>query len=349
MQKLRYLLFLMLLASSASAQFKVLFIDDSGDTFGNAEFLASTLDSLGYDYDYVDAIGQNYTPTATDMSGYDLVIWHTSSWGAGLQFWNGTDVLNPELAQYLSQPDANLWLIGLDYFYDRYGAAPSTFQAGDFEYDFLGISKYAVQSYADDGNLGVPFVAPAPGQPIPGLGNIDWQFSTLWYADGFELRPEATPVYLFGGAGYLLNGTPTGVWYHPTGGARVLSYGFDLSLASDFNLMRTHVGTVLDWWQNELSATKSSAQDLASVTVSPNVFTDQVDIRVKTLVSTPISIQIHDAAGHLIARVSEYEMLPAAEEKIVHWDAPKGLPAGFYYCTVRAGQQQRTTKLVKQR
>lgn len=349
MQKLFLLLLCLSLAVSANAQLKVYFVDDSGDAFGNSQYLASALDSLGYENIVIDAYGQGYTPLASEMSLYDLVIWHTSSWGLDLRLWDGNDSDNAELKQYLSQPNANLWLIGQDFFYDRYGAAPVTFQQGDFAYDHLGISQYAAQSYADDQSVGVPFVSPAAGQPIPGLADVDWQFSTLWYADGFALRPEATPVYLFGGNGYVLNGLPTGVWYHPAGGARVLTYGFDLSLASSFNVIRSNVGAVLDWWSNNLSATDSPANDLGAVSVSPNPFVDQLDLQVKTQDSAPVSARIFNAAGQLVETLSDAAFTGSGSSKILHWNAPAGMQEGFYYCTVQSGRDVKTIKLIKQK
>lgn len=347
MQKLLTLLFICLFSLSANAQFKVLFVDDSGDDFGNAELLAASLDSLGIYYDYADAYGQSASPTIEDMANYDLVIWYTSTWGVGLQLWGGADVTNPELVQYLSQPNANLWLIGLDYFYDRYGVAPVTFQAGDFAYDYLGISKYAVQTFEDDGGDGVPLVTPASGQPIPGIGDINWQFSTLWYADGFELRPEATPVYLFGGNNYVLNGTPTGTWFRPSSGARVLTYGFDLALASNSNLIRNHVGKVLQWWQSELTGTQSPNSVLSKVRIYPNTFTDHLEISLNILETVSVSIQVCNATGQTIAQLATGETMSAGTEQTISWAVPAGLPSGVYYCTVQAGQTFNTTKIVR--
>lgn len=347
MQKLLYLLLFMAVASPSYAQFRVLFVDDSGDTFGNTEYLASALDSLGYESVYIDAYGSAESPTAEQMSEFDLVIWHTSSWGLGLQLWDGADSDNIELLIYLSQPDANLWLIGHDFFFDRYGAAPVTFQSGDFAYDFLGISKYDVQSYADDGGLGVPVVNPASAQPITGLTDVNWQFTTLWYADGFELRPEATPVYLFGDNAYPLSGKPTGVFYHPEGGGRVLTYGFDLSLANNFNLIRSNVDSVLTWWQGVLSATDSPVLDVTSVKTAPNTFSDRLDIRVTPLQTAPVSIRIYRADGQLVAEVANGDMARAGEETLWQWQAPAGLSAGLYFCTVQSGRQVQTLKVVK--
>lgn len=347
MYKIACILLFMAMTAPINAQFNILFVDDSADTFENAEELAATLDSLGYEYTYYDAIGQNVSPLASEMSEYDLVIWYTSSWGLDLQLWGGGDSTNHELVEYLAQPDANVWLIGLDYFFDKYGLAPVTFQTGDFAYDYLGISGYLIQSFADDGSLGVPLVTPAPGQPISGLEDITWEFSTLWYADGFELRPEATPVYLFGDSDYILNGFPTGAWFHPAGGARVLTYGFDLALAADFELMRTHVATVLNWWEDELSSTESPAIDPLSVKISPNLFTDRLEIRIKTQETTPVSVLIYDTNGQLAGQVAEQEMVWPGEEKVLYWKAQATLPDGIYYCNVQTGQQLHTVKLVK--
>ncbi|MCC6281296.1 MAG: T9SS type A sorting domain-containing protein [Saprospiraceae bacterium] len=347
MQKLLYLLLFMAVASPSFGQFRVLFVDDSGDAFGNAEYLASALDSLGYESVYIDAIGSATSPTAEQMSEFDLVIWHTSAWGLGLQLWNGTDADNAELIIYLSQPDANLWLIGNDFFYDRYGGAPVTFQTGDFAYEFLGISKYDVQSYVDDGGFGVPLAETAPGQPISGLTDINWQFSTLWYADGFELRPEAAPIYLFGDNSYSLSGKPTGVWYHPEGGARVLTYGFDLALANNFDLIKSNVDSVLTWWQGELSATQSPVFDAQSVQVAPNTFSDHLQVTVTALETAPLTVNIHGIDGRLITQLANGQVVRAGEAKTWQWQAPAGLPDGLYYCSVRSGKQVKTLKVVK--
>lgn len=349
MQKLTTCLFLLILGYTANAQLSVLFVDDSGDNFGNAAYVASAFDSLGYETVYIDAIGQGISPTATDMSNYDLVVWYSSTWGTGLQLWNGADTDNPELVKYLKQPDAHLWLIGLDYFYDRYGSAPVTFQSGDFAYEHLGIAQYEVQSYADDGSLGVPLVQPAPGQPIPGLQDLSWIYPTLWYADGFQLRPEATPVYMFGDNSYVLKGKTTGALYHPANQAQVLTYGFDLALVANFNLLKSHVSTVMDWWDSELSATHTPAGNVLNVKVSPTHFYDQINIQINAIETNPVSIQIYNADGRLVYQNIDQQPLWANEESNWSISVPAGLPSGFYYCKIQLGDQSNTVKLVKSR
>lgn len=350
MQKLLYLLLFMVVAAPSSyGQFRILFVDDSGDAFGNTQYLASAFDSLGYETVYFDAYAINEGPSVDEMNQYDLVVWHASSWGTGLVFWDYADTDNPELIQYLAQPEANLWLIGNDVMYDRYLGAPYTFQSGDFVYDYLGISKYDVQSYADDGGFGVPLVTPSAGQPISGLSDLTWQFSTLWYADGFEIRPEAQSIYEFGDNTYSLAGKTSGVWFHPAGGARVLTYGFDLSLANNFDMIKSNIDDVLTWWQADLSGTHAPAFDLQSVQVSPNTFSDRLQVKVMALETAPLSVQLHSLDGRLVASIANNETAVAGEEKTWQWQAPAGLSNGLYYCSVRSGKQVRTVKVVLQR
>jgi hypothetical protein len=127
----------------------------------------------------------------------------------------------------------------------------------------------------------------------------------------------------------------------------VLTYGFDLALAADFNLMRTHVGTVLDWWDGELSGTQSPATDQLSVKILPNLFTDHLEIRIKTQETTAVNIRIYDATGQLVGQVADQEVVWPGEEKVLYWKAQATLPDGIYYCNVQTGQQLRTVKLVK--
>lgn len=77
--------------------------------------------------------------------------------------------------------------------------------------------------------------------------------------------PGATPVYLFGDDAYTLTGKPTAVWFRPESGARVLTYGFDLALANNFDLIRSNVDSVMSWWQADVSATHSPVFDQQSV------------------------------------------------------------------------------------
>ncbi|MCC6460892.1 MAG: hypothetical protein IT260_10510, partial [Saprospiraceae bacterium] len=150
--KIPALLFCLFWATASFGQlpgFRILFVDDSPDGFGNAEYLASALDSLSYDYVYLDVAGTGNLPDSTTYADFDMVIWHTSTNGVGNYLWNGDDTDNAALAAYLDG-GGYFWLIGNDFLYDRYGATPYNFEETDFAYQYLGIASYDLQSYGDD-------------------------------------------------------------------------------------------------------------------------------------------------------------------------------------------------------
>ncbi len=147
----------------------VLVVDDD-NKWNNEYIITGALDSLGMPYSVFDCgdVGgmAAQKPTASDLNGRDLVIWFTGDDLNHLAFWNINDEDNPELINYLNLQGKKLWIIGRDWLYDRYGAAPDTFSTGDFVYDYLGISSYDVQSYRDDGNVGVSELDLVPGNGI---------------------------------------------------------------------------------------------------------------------------------------------------------------------------------------
>ena len=79
--------------SVSYSQGSILFVEDSGDTFGNSRYLATALDSLELDYFYYDTETSGL-PMLEMLTTFDLVIWHTSTWGVGLYFWESVNTEN---------------------------------------------------------------------------------------------------------------------------------------------------------------------------------------------------------------------------------------------------------------
>ena len=157
----------------------ILVVDDD-NRYNHETYLTSALDDGGYVYQLYDCgedtTGVEQIPGLTDLTAHDLVIWFCGddgSDGTDLGFWNGSDEDNIDLIDYLDG-GGNLWVVGLDWLFDRYGAAPDTFQAGEFVFDRLGIASYDAQSYTDDGNQGVTMLTRVPGQNIAQLDTILW-------------------------------------------------------------------------------------------------------------------------------------------------------------------------------
>ncbi len=138
----------------------ILLVDDD-NRYNNEGIVKTAIETLGIPYRTFDC-GDNsgmatQIPTYNnDMKGKKLVIWFTGDEYKDLAFWNISDTDNEELKSYLNDANAQLFIVGKSWMYDKYGNAPDTLKAGDFAYDYLGISMYKVQSWSDDGNKGVP-------------------------------------------------------------------------------------------------------------------------------------------------------------------------------------------------
>jgi len=203
MKKLLLSFFTMFLFTSAMAQ-AVLFVNDNNLNSDNTDTLVTALAETAYsNFDYYDIIAEGVNPDASLLEGYDVVIWYTSTDGTNLNFWLDTETGDEDLKTYLNA-GGRLWVIGQDLLYAIY-PADTTFQSGQFVYDYMGIQSYNVQSYVDDGGLGVSELN-LMGGPSYFQNTLTWIFSTLWYVDGVTPRAEAQALYEMGPASYDLAG-----------------------------------------------------------------------------------------------------------------------------------------------
>ncbi len=223
MRKFLSFIFAMLfVATAANAQFSVLLVDDDQNTL-ESDPIVTALTNWGGTFD-VDTTSSTGVPDYTELSNYDMVIWYTGNDGLNLRLWDVSDTagvgpgavkFNAGLTEYLAAGGI-LWIDGLDFIYDIYGGAPDDFAAGDFVYDELGISQYLAQSHADDGTFsdGVQQMDKAAENTITTTDPISWVYSTLWYADGYSIVNDATPLYKMGPAGYDLEGQISAFYYN---------------------------------------------------------------------------------------------------------------------------------------
>ncbi|MBR9920367.1 MAG: T9SS type A sorting domain-containing protein [Bacteroidetes bacterium] len=328
-----FLFLLTLFAGPLQAQLSILFVDDSADNYANSMFLTDAFDAEGISYTLFDAQTEGFSPELATLEQYDLVVWHTSSWGDGLYLWYGNDEINTDLAAYLSG-GGNLWLIGHDFFFDRYGSPPVDFAAGDFEYDYLGVESFAVESYTDDGETGVPFVTPATDQPIPGLNDVNFIFSTLWYADGVTPRTETVPIYEFAGSGYALEGEVCGTWYDD-GTSIALTYYFDLSLASTSEVAQTNIAAVIDFFSSQITTGTAEQLSLNDLSISPVPASDVADISFNLAETQDLSITVFDLTGKAVAVLADQQRFDAGQQQLT-WSIPTELSSGLYFVQFRS-------------
>jgi hypothetical protein len=215
-----------------SAQ-NILLVNDNDFIFENTDSIIDALDLSDYD-NYVlwsipDSAGEY--PTSTYLANFDLVIWYCSTDGTGLLLWDGATVGNGDLVTHILDGYA-VWVVGSDILYEQYGVAPDAFNVGDFTYDYLGISNYNVQSYGDDGNLGVPQLDSMIGVPSYFPDSIAWTFSTYWWVDGVTGRPGTFPMYAMGPSTYAL-ADEVSMLHNTLGGVNVMTSLFDPALMNN--------------------------------------------------------------------------------------------------------------------
>lgn len=194
--------------STANAQFKVMLVDDDANGSDNSASLVAAMDNWGGTYSFVN-IQDATVPTFAEMSSYDMVIWNCGNDGLDLNLWDVADTsgigytavkYNAALIEYLNNGGV-LWVDAMDGMYDICGGAPDAFSSGDFVYDVLGIAEYTSQSYADDGGLGVSEAVKSSSNSFTSVTPLSWEWSSLWYGDGFTLTTDATSLYEMGGDG----------------------------------------------------------------------------------------------------------------------------------------------------
>lgn len=321
-------LLLLVLSTPVTAQLSILFVDDSNDTFGNAELFAAAIDSVGYSSTYYNAVDSAAGPSASLMTDFDLVVWHTSTNGVGLKLWNGVDEDNEELISYLDG-GGRLWLVGLDFLFDRYGVpGPTGFVAGDFVYDYLGITSYDAQSLGNDGGLGVPLVTPDTNRAISNLPELTWQFPSLNWVDGVQPIAGAAPLYRMGGANYPLVESVCGV-YNDNRTSKVVTYLFDLALVENFDLLKRGTAPILAFFENFITSTPLTGALQRDFKVYPNPASGAFSLDVDLKAAATVEVSLLDYLGRLVAQPVSGRNLLAGPSHLGELSL-SGLPAGMY-------------------
>lgn len=316
---------------------KILLVDDSKDNFQNTAALSDALTSINKTHDLFDAVSEQETPNLIGLLEYDIVIWHTSSDGANLHFWEAMDQENEVLKSYLDEGKI-LWVIGNDMLFDRYSVG-TNFDEGSFEYDYMGISLYDAQSYQDDGSIGMPSAAPSADNPISDLSELTWQFETLWNADAVSLAGEAVAVYDMSSSAnfpdYTFDGLHTAV-LNQINDYTVLTYFFDLSLAETSEIIASNMEAVLAYFDGLLVNTESVDFDSEKMKISPNPVFESIQISSER--NSDIHASIYSSEGKLIKnqKINKAGLIDVSD-----------LKSGMYYIQFSSAKQLETQPFIK--
>jgi hypothetical protein len=283
----------------SSAQFNVLFVDDNDYLSFNTDTFRSSLTASGYIYTEWNA-QLNGIPDINTVSGFDLVIWYTSTDGVGLQLWSANDTDNLVIQSYLDNYAGKLWIVGNDWVYDRYASPPVIFGDQEFPNKYCGINSYDAQSYADDGGVGVSQLDLNVASPFTSVDPVYWIFPTDWYDDALTPVENAVHVYDMGPTGYALDGKAAAIYYtNANNNSEVLSFCFDPSLMSDKPSRDILVHDVLDFFNSV--GTGIGQPSTNNISVFPNPAVDQIKIEFPHMTGNNL-LTVADEAGRIVVR-----------------------------------------------
>lgn len=330
------------LTPSVKAQISVLFVNDNSVYYPNTETVLENIQLITA-VDYFNSVDSLRSPTYAEMYPYDLIIWYTSTDGLGRYFWNGTDSDNEDLKLYM-QDGGMLWVMGNDFLYDRYGAAPVDFISGDFPLDYLGIQQYAAQSYGDDGNTGLPMLTFEENALISGLPDtLQWMYETLWWVDGCIPENGVTAFYRMGPENYILSSYFSAFASEPTRwrGTTVTMF-FDPALIDTDETRISLFEGIIDYFSDHIINKVVTLKDPVShLRIIPNPATSTITIDMPENPGNQlIEFSIIDFKGR--------DVLSLKQEKAGNQFDISNLCEGLYVVKVVSGQQISVGKFIKE-
>ena len=279
---LTFLLIFSLSINSLLAQdLSILLVHDSYD-LTRVDSIKKAIIVAGYEYDLFDAADHKKSPSADLLCDYELVIWYTGNDYVGTYFWDGNDSDNEAVKNYLDN-GGMLWLLGFNVLRDRYSSTPVNFSEGDFAYNYLGISKYALRTpNSDDVTVGLPEINVIQNS-ICQTSPIKWSFSsgTMWGADAIEPTNNAQAVYQMGTSGHNLSSYYAGI-YNETSNFKTLTFTFEMArlknLASQYR--KPLFSEVLNYFNQFANAEEIRVSD---ITISSEKGCNEITTKAGTL------------------------------------------------------------------
>ncbi|HKL03630.1 MAG TPA: T9SS type A sorting domain-containing protein, partial [Cryomorphaceae bacterium] len=227
-----------------------------------------------------------------------------------------------------------LWVVGLDFLFDRYGSAPVNFGPGDFAYDYLGLESYDVQSQADDGGVGAPAVVPDENSPAAGLNTLTWEFETLWWVDGVTPNLGVDPVYRMAGEDYPLADEICGT-YRIGQGYIILAYYFDMSVTETADMRLENVIAAMAFLENISLSNGETQRPLYNAVVYPNPNGGSFSLELVLPQTATISARLTDAQGREIKHIVPRQQFLAGKT-VFQIESGLDVSPGLYFVQIRS-------------
>lgn len=287
---------------ASSGGFEILLVNDNANGTDRYMEIDTILANLGYTYDIYSAVDEGVAPTADRLSYYQVVIWYTGNDGADLYLWDTSDTLdfkfNADLKEYVDN-GGEVWLQGLDFMYDILGQAPVEFESGQFIFDYLGIQSYAVQSKKGDDELGMPQMDVVADNGICEITPMSWVWETIWYADGFTITENATPIYNMGPSDYVYSQYYCGL-KNEIGDSHIITFSVETAKFDTDENAETMFNEVLEYFKSLLSVNEHSHDQVVVSNIYPNPTSDNATILYELKNTAEVAIRLTDITGKVV-------------------------------------------------
>jgi hypothetical protein len=274
------------------------------------------------------------------MGSYQLVIWYCGSDAMDLYFWDGNDVTNPAVVNYLDS-GGKLWLMGSGFLNDKYINTPLVFSSPFFVYDYLGIWQWFLETYSDDGGNGLPQLDISDENQVftMSLETLNWSEPPEPWVDGCQATDDATLVYGFGPDSYVFSGY-AGALYCTANDMNNLTFTFDPARLDSVGKITTLCSDVVAFY-DEILDVGEGLTDHQTLAVYPNPATTTTTLSVH--LQGEVSIKIMDLTGNMLRQLSLNNHDPngfTAELSV------SDLPGGIYFLRVENQQTVISRSLV---
>ncbi len=333
-----------------NTDFEVLLVNDNANGTDRYLELDTVLYNIDANYEVYNTLETGTAPDIVLLSNYDLVIWYTGNDGVNLKLWDVSDTnnykFNADLMSYIEMK-GNIWIQGLDFMYAIEGGAPVDYEAGQFIYDVMGISKYAAQSKVDDGDMGVPQLDVVEGNGASEVDPIMWTYTTMYFVDGFEVTSSAHPQYKMGPVGYPLDMYYSALFKHDDTRGIIMTWAFETARidsrphAEDIfyevlNYIEDHSETAIQEWENDLATIDA---------IYPNPATYMATLNYQLLNNAEVQFNLLDITGKSVY-FKNYGSQTVGNHQISINRNKMNVQQGVYLYTITIDNQQYTGKVI---
>lgn len=330
-----------------SGGFEILLVNDNANGTERYLEIDTILMNLGYTYDVYSAVDEGVAPTAERLSYYQLVIWYTGNDGADLYLWDTSDTLdykfNADLKEYVDN-GGNVWLQGLDFMYDVLDQAPDYFEAGQFIYDYMGIQSYAVQSKRDLDELGMPEMDVVADNGVCEITPMSWVWETIWYADGFEITNNASPIYNMGPSDYVYSQYYCGLEnIHEE--SHIMTFSVETAKFDTRENATTLFSEVLEYFKGLLSVNEHPHNEVVVSNIYPNPTSGDATLSYELKGQSSVSFKLMSITGQTIFAQNIGEQQIGRHEIKLSADA-LGLSNGVYFYSLIINENTVSGKMI---